>query len=258
MTNFLLLLKKDLWESWSSSKIAVTLTIFALISIGAPFLQYQNIISAGGITSGALTSSELLFEFYYTYVGILLVVLIPFLVMGVVAGEIKNNTAASLLVKPIGRAGYILSKFIVYFLLFGLAVTIAILLSAVYANTLAFEPIGFDVILAVLGGILVFVAFAVALLLFLSTIIRNQIVAGAIGLSTLVVLFVTGRLLQPLFALMPGKILAWAAEKVQLAMYPPDLIEAAHSPVLSAVAVSIVLTAVFVLVSIWTIKRKEL
>ncbi|MCL2475036.1 MAG: ABC transporter permease [Chloroflexi bacterium] len=257
MHNFLLMLKKELWHSWSSSKIVTILALFALLSIVAPFMQYQKSISSSSYV--VLRGGELLYEFYYLYIGILLIILIPFMVMSVVAGEIKNNTAASLLVKPIGRTGYILSKFIVYFLIFGLAATIAILCSAVYANALAFEPIEFSVIWSILALILVFIAFAVALMLFLSTIIRNQNVAGAIGLSLLMGLFFI-RLL-PAAGLLPGKLLAWAWEKVSMTLYPnlveQGLWENVHAS-WPAFFVTIASSAVFIIVSIFIIKRREL
>jgi len=258
MNNFALLIKKELWENWVNGKIVIVFALFILLAIFAPHMSYEDSVGRNfGSFFTYVRGEDLLFSFYQ-YFEMLLVIFIPFMMMGVVAAEIKNNTAASLLVKPIGRAGYILSKFIVYFLIFGVAATVAILFSTVYANILAFEALAFSKVFLIWCLMMVFIAFAVALLLFLSTIIRNQLVAGAIGLCILFALY--GFMYHPSLIFLPGKLFVWIWETLNI---DPDLVEQGaikyeHSPAWPAFIVSIISSVIFVIASIFIIKRREL
>ncbi|MCL2475343.1 MAG: ABC transporter permease [Chloroflexi bacterium] len=260
MHNFALLLKKELWENWANGKIVIVFALFTLLSILAPHMSYENNIGNNFGNFFVYMNGERLLIDFYQYLEMILVIFIPFIIMGAVASEIKNNTAASLLVKPIGRAGYILSKFIVYFLIFGVAATVAILFSTIYAHLLVPEPIAFSKVCLLSCLILVFIAFAVALLLFLSTIIRNHLVAGAIGLCILLVLLSVTSQTSPIFELFPGELFAWINEILSIDSYYVEqgLLNYQHSPAWPAFFVSIISSVIFVIASIFIIKRKEL
>jgi len=257
MHNFVLMLKKELWDCWANSKIVLILALGALLSIAGPYVQSLR-------NYPVQFSGQLLSELYYLFLPILLLILIPFMMMGTVAGELKNHTAASLLVRPIGRAGYILSKFVVYYFIFALAVMIVILFSAVFANAISFEPIDFSTIWTVLGLMLAFLAFAVALLLFLSTIIKNQLVAGAVGMSLLIAVFTAGKLVAGWTVLLPGKLLLWVWEIVSLTQYPgmttdnPYWEGYVYAYSWPALFVALISTVVLVVFSILVMRHREL
>jgi ABC-2 type transport system permease protein len=253
MNNFLLLLKKEVWENWVNSKVVVVLSFFALFSVFAPYIAYQPYLSQFIVPD--MTAASLL-DGFYNSLAIFLIMFIPFMTMGTVASEVKNNNAASLLVKPTGRAGYIISKFLIYFLLFGLAVTVAVILSAIYANSLALNPNAFrdNVTWAALGLIWVFMAFAVSLMIFLSTITKSQVLAGVFGLLLLFLGFSFSYATSPsIIKCLPTSMFIWIHD-----LFHPSNIVNTYSPMWSAFIISLLSPIIFIASSIFIIKRKEL
>ncbi|MCL2140543.1 MAG: ABC transporter permease [Dehalococcoidia bacterium] len=251
MNNFLLLLKKELWESWANSKIVIVASALAIVSILGPYFKLQPYYSrfvVQGLTGSLLVSD------FYIYLQLLLFIFIPFMVMGTVASEVKNSTTASLLVKPVGRAGYIISKYLAYMLVFGVATIIATLLSAVYANALAPEADAFGKIWGTLGLSLVFISFAVSFVIFVSTITKQQIIAGISGLFVLMLSFVF-QYVENVNKFLPTSLFLW----IQNILVPP-MVQNTYdpSPAWLAFIISIVASFVFILASTLIIKRREL
>jgi len=261
MNNFLLLVKKEVWENWVNSKIVIVFSAFALFAVFTPYMSYRPYLSQFIIPS--MTATSLLGNFY-NFLTFFFVMFIPFMLMGTVASEIKNNNAASILVKPTGRAGYILSKFLVYVLIFGLAITVAVILSSIYANSLALEPNAFsnNVTWSALGLLWVFIAFAVSLMIFLSTITKSQVLAGVLGLCLLFLGAMLSALSPSLTKCMPTSLFQWIYELLNQTVNqdnsPIVTFTTTYSPMWPAFFISLLSPIAFISASIFMIKRKEL
>jgi len=257
MNNFLLLIKKEIWENWVNNKIVMVFSILAIIAVVMPFTSYQSYLSR--FTINSMPASELLVVFY-AFLQVLLNMCIPFMVMGTVASEIKNNNAASVLVKPTGRAGYIISKYLVYMLIFGLATIVAIILSAVYANSLALDPNAFsdNRLWAMIGISLVFISFVVSLMVLLSTITKSQVIAGILGYCILVAGSAFG-IVPAVLRFMPISLFMWMSEILNPKIYSPEYaVMVTPFDAWPAFFIALLAPIAFIFASIFIIKRKEL
>jgi len=255
VTNFFLLLQRELWESWANCKVVIVFSSLIAISIAAPYIDYNSLYRVF-VASENFSYPELL-RYFYIFLELILIVFIPFMVMGTVASEVKNSSAASLLVKPVGRAGYILSKYLMYMLIFGIPTTIAMVLSAFLANTLALEPYSLSRLGAPIGLAWVFISFAVSFVMLISTITNRQVVAGAIGLSVLLAGFAFSYA-PGINEFFPSSLFAWM-QNILNPPIPPVVQNALDpSPAWRAFNISLISSVVCILVSILIIRRKEL
>ena len=255
MNNFLLLLKKEVWENWVNWKIPIILLAAVICAILGPYASYQDYeaMNANNPYPQIITALSLI-ETPCSNLFSFLILFAPFLVMGAVAGEIKNHNAAALLIKPVGRTGYILSKWLTYFLMFGIAITVFLIIGATYANVLAAEANAFSdgTLWAVIGLFWGFIAFAVSVMILLSTVNKNQIAAGALGLCVLLVSSTTSSI--GVGKLIPGNLFNWA-----IALLSNSTVYyggPAHAWPALLTTVAIIVASVFASISI--MKRKEL
>jgi len=137
--------------------------------------------------------------------------------MSSVAKEVKDGLTAAILVKPVGRGAYILSKFVVSYLIFALAVTIGFAICYVYAinTTKPFDPtpVSSEVFFQSLGFLLLYTAFAVSLVIFLSSVFKNNVLAGGIAVVALIAIFGFSYT-DPFRLYMPSEIVRWSMELV--------------------------------------------
>jgi hypothetical protein len=164
------------------------------------------------------------------------------------------------LVKPTGRAGYIISKYLVYTLIFGLATIIAILLSAVYANSLALDPNAFrdNRLWAMIGLSLVFISFVVSLMVLLSTITKSQVVAGVLGYCILIA-GTAFAIVPAVLRFMPISLFMWMSEILNRPYYSPeDAVLVTRFDAWPAFFIALLAPIAFIFTSIFIIKRKEL
>ena len=254
MNNFLLLLKKEVWENWVNWKIPIILLAAVICAILGPYASYQDYEAMNTnnpypqiVTAMILlrNSCSNLFSF--------LILFAPFIMMGAVAGEIKSHNAAALLIKPVGRTGYILSKWLTYFLMFGIAITVFLLIGATYANILATEANAFSggTLWAIIGLFWGFIAFAVSAMILLSTVNKNQIAAGALGLCVLMACL--SHPANTIGKLIPGRLLGWI--NALLSDFPSLTGYDNSWPALWS---SLILSVVALFISIVIMKRKEL
>ena len=253
MNNFLLLLKKEVWENWVNWKIPIILLAAVVCAILGTYMNYLSVkeyYSLAGYPY-VLPATSMLLELY-SNITTFLILFAPFLVMGAVAGEIKNHNAAALLIKPVGRTGYILSKWLTYFLMFGIAVAITVFIGAIYANNLATDANAFSnikALLATIGLFWVFIAFAVAVMILLSTITNSQIIAGILGLCVLMACLYNP--IGSIGELIPGRLLDW----IKALLSNSTTWQTNDWPALW-ITVTIIVASVFA--SIIIMKRKEL
>jgi ABC-2 type transport system permease protein len=164
--------------------------------------------------------------------------------MGVVAVEKDKGTAALMLVKPLPRSTFILTKFLALVFTFGVSLFAAALADYYYTLYL-FQPLEIGPFLALNSFMLLYAMIYIAITLFASTLVRSQAVAGGIGFGALLFLAVLGSL-PPLKDKLPDQLIQWGAE----------LMTGAHTAYWPAffIAVGIILAS---LLGAWLVFRKQ-
>ena len=190
MQKFFVLLQKELVENWKTWKIVLVFAVCIALGLIIPFITDGSYI--GDPLVNPLQSRFIVYNYTY-YLSMGLAMLVPFVLMSTVAREVKDGLAAAILVKPVGRGAYILSKFLVAFTIFALAITASLFICYYYALEVTKlydpDPVTMELLMKMLGFILLYVAFALSMTLFISTMTRNNVVAGAIAMTLLVALF---------------------------------------------------------------------
>lgn len=214
MQKFFVLLQKELIENWKTRKLILILMIGIILGMFIPF--YADVTYHNDPLVSPLKSSHILYDFIQ-WLSYILAILIPFALMSSVAKEVKDGLTAAILVKPAGRSAYILSKFVVSYLIFALAVTIGFAICYIYAinTTKPFDPtpVSSGIFFQSLGFLLLYTAFAVALTIFLSSVFNNNVLAGGIAVVALIAIFGFS-FTDPFRLYMPSEIVRWSMELV--------------------------------------------
>lgn len=138
--------------------------------------------------------------------GILLVLL---LTMGAVAQEKEKGTAAMMLVKPVTRGMFLLSKFFAISLVF-LAGMVLAGLGAYYYTVILFTAPDFGAWMALTAMIWLQFLVYVALTLLFSTLVRSQAAAAGLGFGVVILFSILGGL-PGLGKYLPGHLVNWGA-----------------------------------------------
>ena len=191
MTNFGILLRKELLEQWRTTRLQVVATVFLLVGLSSPLLARftPEIIKAvaGDQFQIALPQPTAADAFdqlakNVSQFGILVSVL---LAMGSVATEKERGTAGLILTKPAGRGAFLLAKLAA--IAMTLAAATALAAGGAWFYTLVlFEPLpilGFAA--AAILQWLALVAFA-AITLLGSTLSRSAVVAAGLGVAAFI------------------------------------------------------------------------
>ena len=191
MSGLPLLLRKELREQVRTMRLPVVVAVFAIVGLLSPLVAryIREIIDAVGgaqleglIPEPVVGDAVLQFTKNVGQFGVIIAILVT---MGTVAAEKDSGTAAFLLTKPISRGSFLAAKVVAIGVLLAVSTVVAGVLCWVYTAIL-FEPLP-------LGGyamamVLVWLSLAVfAAVTFLASVTtRSSIVAGGIGLVTLV------------------------------------------------------------------------
>jgi ABC-2 type transport system permease protein len=141
--------------------------------------------------------------------GVILALLVT---MGAVAREKERGTAALMLVKPLPRGVFLLSKFVAL----GLTFTAGILLAGLacyYYTLLLFGSLDLGAWLALNGLLLLMMLVYVAATLLFSTLTHSQVVAGGLGFAFLIVLTGVGAIPR-VGEYLPGQLITWGRSLV--------------------------------------------
>ena len=213
---FLASLRKELMEHWRTSRfmvLAIVLTLFGLIS---PLLaKYTTeILKAvpGAEQFAGLVPTPTMIDAISQYIknigqfGILLALLLS---MGAVVNEKEKGTAALVLVKPLPRGFFILSKYLSLAIIF----LISLLLAGIggyYYTALIFGPPDLNAWISL--NLLIWVVMLVysAITLLFSTLMKSQAAAIGLAFATLLLMAVIGAL--PAIAnWLPNQLINWGA-----------------------------------------------
>lgn len=145
MTVFLVLLRKELLESWRTRRLPVVLVLFILIGLISPltarYLPEILELALGDeltvpIPPSTVADAVLQIQKNFAQFGGLTAII---LAMGLVATEKERGTAAFVLVKPASRGAFLGAKLTALGLVMAMAIALATVLGWIYTAIL-FEP----------------------------------------------------------------------------------------------------------------------
>ncbi|ADI00186.1 ABC transporter permease [Salisediminibacterium selenitireducens] len=209
MKQFLILFKKEGLESARNFKWLWLPVVFMILGLTQPLTSYyfaDILENFGGLPEGAVfempppEAAEVLAGTLsqFSQIGILVVVLAY---MGTVSQERTAGQLAMVMVKPVSEAAYLLAKWLHMVLLTAIALFFGFGISVYYTHLLIGEV---TMLNAFYGGLtyLLWLVFAVSLLLFLSVTFNRQ---GAVAFLSLGILLVMG-----IVSLYAPDLLSWS------------------------------------------------
>lgn len=253
MTGFGALLRKELLEQWRTSRLPLVAIVFLLVGLSSPLLarftpeilkalggnQFQIILPTPTAGDAYDQLAKNLGQF-----GALIAVL---LAMGSVATEMERGTAALILVRPVGRGAFLVSKLVA--IATTLAVSTAVAGAGAWFYTLVlFEPVPVDgFVAAMVLQWLALVAYA-AITFLGSTLTRSAVAAAGLGVAAFIVLGILS--IVPTIGRYLPTGLGAPARAIALGQ--------ANVDVLGPVLASVVLTAGLLVVAWLAFRRQEL
>lgn len=198
MRNFIFILGKEMRSYFNSPIAFVVVTVFVVLSgyyfyqIFASFSTLSFQVQTDPMLAnryGALNVTELVIRPFFGMLGVVLLIMLPMLTMRSFSEEKKTGTIELLLTYPVKDIEVILAKFSGC-----MGILMLMLLLSLPSVTLVDvfgDPEWGVIVSGYLGLILVGAAF-ISLGIFMSTLTENQIVAGVISFSALLVFYLIG------------------------------------------------------------------
>jgi ABC-2 type transport system permease protein len=259
MNGFMILLRKELLESWRTLRIPIVAGLFLFVGLSSPLLaryMAEIIRLAGGEQLGVIeipppTVADAVDQLLKNLVqfGALAAIL---LAMGAVATERERGTAAFVLAKPVTRGAFLAAKLVALAVVLAGATILAVAVGWLYTAIL-FEP------LAVTGWVWLAALtwlglYAYAVITFLaSAVTGSSIAAAGIGFLALLVLSIVAAI--PNIGRFVPAALGGPAHRLAIgAATPGDLGGDLFVPIVASVA----LIAVAMAAARWSFGRQEL
>jgi ABC-2 type transport system permease protein len=214
MMSFMASLRKEILEQWRTNRLLITVVVLGVFGMLSPLMAKftPEILKAvpGADAFAGLVPTPTVMDAFTQYIknieqfGILIALLIT---MGAVAQEKDKGTAALMLVKPLSRGGFLLSKFLAIGLT--LLVSLAIAgLGAYYYTLFLFNPTDLGAWAAMNGLILVQFMVIVAITLLFSTLVRSQAAAAGLAVGVLLLSSIVG-IVPSISKYLPGELTNW-------------------------------------------------
>jgi ABC-2 type transport system permease protein len=250
---FLVEMRKEWLEKWRTYHILVSVVVLLLFGFTSPLLakstpELIKLIPEGEAIAQLIPEPTIgdAVSQYVKNISQFGVILALVLTMGAVVREKEKGTAGIMLVKPLPRPVFLLAKFATQALLFVVALTLAGAACFYYTWLLfgSLAPVQWILLNTLL---LVFFLVYVALTLLGSVLMRTQAAAGGVGLGLLILLQLLGSI-PGIGDYFPSQLLAWGSE----------LALGSSEPAWPALAVSIGIIVLALVVSIVVLERQEL
>ncbi len=214
--NFLTSLRKELLEQWRTSRFIIVLFVLGLFGMTSPLLakftpEILKMVPGVEDIAAIIPAPSMLDAIaqYIKNIGQFGFILALLMTMGSVAVEKDKGTAAMVLVKPLPRSMFLLSKFCAISLNF-LASLLVAGLGGFYYTLVLFSAPDMTAWLAMNALLLLYILVWVAITLFFSTLVRSQ--AAAVGLSFGVMLVFSLVGISPVIArYLPDRLIGWGA-----------------------------------------------
>lgn len=184
MSQFKVLVGKELRESWRSFKLLWLPLVFILLGVSDPILNYymMDILKAvGGIPEGfqmvmpEFSAADIIAASTGQFQSIGLIVLIATFV-GTISRERQNGTATLLYVRPISHSALFLSKWFVATLVAMISV-IAGYAASLYYTVILYGPVEWNRFIAMLATYLLWICLVMALTVAMSASFKTVVAA---------------------------------------------------------------------------------
>lgn len=218
MKQFNILLQKEWRENTRNYKIYWIPTIFILLGITEPVVNYflpQILETSGGLPEGAVfelptpTPEQILIAVMEQFQTIGMAVLI-LAYMGTVAGERKSGTATLLYVRPLSFPVYFLSKWVMASAISLFSVWLGFL-AGYYYTLLFFGTVEFGMLLQMAGTYSIWVMLIVSIVVAASASMPNGGIAAAVAFTIYVILQLADGLFGTNWSISPVKLPQYAA-----------------------------------------------
>ena len=194
MRTYKALLKKEMKELASTYKLLVVPIATILLMVTYPIsMKLLPTLLKGELPEVVIkeipipTMNEVLSNVFLNFesLGVLILILIS---MGAISGERDKSVAAMVLVKPVSRNAYVLSKWMTYSTLAIVSYLIGMLITTYYTITLFEGEINWgDVTLGTLLYLPILV-FIITLSIFYSTFIKSSVIGGLLAFATYLII----------------------------------------------------------------------
>ena len=211
---FMASLRKELIEQWRTYRFLVLIIVLAFFGMTSPLIaKYTPEILKmvpGGDTISQIMPAPTLIDAIGQYIknvsqfGIFLALLLS---MGAVVQEKDKGTAAMMLVKPLPRGTFLVTKFLALGLVF-LASLLVASIGAYYYTVILFQPIDLGNWLIMNLMVWVYMLVYIALTVLFSTISRSQAAAAGISFGVLILLAVVGSF-GSMGTYLPSQLINW-------------------------------------------------
>jgi ABC-2 type transport system permease protein len=197
MAGLRLLLGKEILEQWRTFRLPVVATVFLLVGLSSPLLARFTPAILKAVAGAqipivlppptAADAIDQLAKNLGQFGGLIAVLL----AMGAVATERERGTAAMILSKPVGRAGFLVAKLLAIGLTLGVATAIASA-GAWFYTLVLFEPLPVAGVAAA-AALQWLTLMAWAAITFLgSTLTRSSLAAAGLGIVAFIVIGILG------------------------------------------------------------------
>ncbi|MDI6816913.1 MAG: ABC transporter permease subunit [Actinomycetota bacterium] len=255
MSTIGVLLKKDLMEQTRSKKVIILAAIFTFLAVVSPIsakLLPELAKSLSGQSGIVITVPEATFinsvEQFVKNTSQLVIFVLIFVVAGAISDEKTRKTLELVLVKPVSRTSFVLSKFAAYFLTISLGFFASALVCYFYTVSI-FESFSLVNFIMVAALTLIYVLLVIAATIFMSTIAKSAAVAGVVGLLSSFVFSSILGLFSATADYSPGYILAH---------YPELILKGWDAKFIPPAALSIALIAVFIVGAVVVFRGQEI
>ena len=212
--SFMAALRKEIKEQWRTYRLLICVVVLGLFGMTSPLMAKftPEIIKAipGAEVAASLIPTPTIADAFTQYIkntnqfGILVALLIT---MGAVVQEKERGTAAIMLVKPLSRGAFLLSKFISISLTLVISLLVAGL-GAYYYTLFLFNATDIGAWAALSGLLLVQFMVIIAITLLFSTLVRSQAAAAGLAVGVLLLSAIVG-VVPTIAKYLPGQLLNW-------------------------------------------------
>lgn len=254
MSQFLVLLKKEVLESWRNFKWIWMPITFILLGVMEPLTQHflpqiLDTLGEGAVIQLPEPSAEEVLMMslgQFDMLGILVLVLAS---MGIIAGERKSGVAAMILVKPVSHFSYVTAKWLSTLLLMWMSYFVGLLASWYYTGILfKFIPFSDFLLSFTLYGL--WLSLVITITIFFNAFLKTPGLVGFISLATIISINTLSSLLSDWFAFSPAQLMNYSGQSLLQDGLPENTV--------AAIIISIILIVVLLFFSVFIFRKREL
>lgn len=253
MKRFIALFEKEILEQIRTRKVLVMMIVMLFIAVSSPIIakitpELLKNISVPGLTVNLPDPSykESIDQFIKNISQIAALVII-FVVSGIVCEEKNKKTLEITLTKPISRQMFILSKYLSFFASFSVIFIVSSLIFYLYTASV-FGGFNFCNFTLMSLSVLIYLLLISSVVIFLSSIFKNSILAGGVGFLVYVIIGTVFGLIDSIKKFSPDYIFS---------NYQSVIANGYSNDLLLSILISIIAIILLIIASIWVFKYQE-